>query len=102
MMETSVSTCLCRTPEGRSITRSAARTSSGSFIPSGGGWATFFADLAGEHAVTFARSSGHPGLVEDALLPSFDQLHQVQVRLGETRSLQNREQIIRSQGRTHS
>lgn len=52
--------------------------------------------------MTFARPSGHPGLVEDALLPGFDQLHQVQVRLGEIRSLQNREQIIRSQGRTHS
>lgn len=49
---------------------------------------TFFADLAGEHAVTFARPSGHPGLVEDALLPSFDQIHQGQVGLEETRFLQ--------------
>ncbi len=40
---------------------------------------TFLADLAGEHVVTFTRPSGHPGLVEDALLPCFDQLQQVQV-----------------------
>lgn len=59
--------------------------------------ATFFADLAGEHAVTFAGSSGHPGLVEDALLPGFDQLHQVQVGLGKTRSLQTETaEIVRS------
>lgn len=53
--------------------------------------ATFFADLASEHAVTFARPSGHPGLIEDTLLPGFDQLHQVQVRPDQTRSLQKQE-----------
>lgn len=40
---------------------------------------TFLADLAGEHAVAPARPPAHPGLVEDAFLPGFDQLQQVQV-----------------------
>lgn len=40
---------------------------------------TFLADLTGEHAVAFTRPSGHPGLVEDALLSCFDQLQKVQV-----------------------
>lgn len=40
---------------------------------------TIFADFAGEHVVAFTRPSAHPGLVEDALLPRFDQLQQVQV-----------------------
>lgn len=40
---------------------------------------TFLADLAGEHVVAFARPPAHPGLVEDAFLPGFDELQQVQV-----------------------
>lgn len=43
------------------------------------GLPTFLADLAGEHAVAPARPPAHPGLVEDAFLPGFDQLQQVQV-----------------------
>lgn len=59
---------------------------------------TFFAELAGEHAVTFACPSGHPGLVKNALLPGFDQLHQVQVGLDKTRTLptgDSRDQIFK-------
>lgn len=37
--------------------------------------------------MALARPPAHPGLVEDALLPGFDQLQQVQVRLGEPRGL---------------
>lgn len=49
---------------------------------------TFLADLAGEHAVAFTCPFIHPGLIEDALLPSFDQLQQVQVWLCERRTLE--------------
>lgn len=42
--------------------------------------------------MTFARPSAHPGLVEDTLLPGFDQLHQVQVRLDKTGCLKKRDQ----------
>lgn len=73
------------------------RSASSAFVPvllssiTSSSVVTVFAELAGEHAVTFARASGHPGLVKDALLPGFDQLHQVQVGLDKTRSLRTGE-----------
>lgn len=54
---------------------------------------TFLADFTGEHAVTVTGSSDHPGLVEDPLLPCFDQLQQIEVWLGETRTLRQKERM---------
>lgn len=82
-------------------TRPASSTFRPVLLPSitSSSFVTFLAELAGEHAVTFACPSGHPGLVKDALLPGFDQLHQGQVGLDETSSLRtgdSREETARS------